>query len=45
LNGLYPEDIENNEYLSFFSDPFGGGRLMERTADLVVVTCSNFDLN
>ncbi|MBN4077999.1 hypothetical protein JYT29_01575 [Nitrospina gracilis] len=45
LNGLYPADIENTEYLSFFSDPFGDGRLMERAADLVVETCSNFDLN
>jgi hypothetical protein len=45
LNGLYPADIQNTEYLSFFSDPFSAGRLMERAADLVVETCSNFDLN
>lgn len=45
LNGFYPADIRNTEFLQSFSDPFGDGKLFERAADLVVEACSKPNLN
>ena len=39
INGVYPADLNNNEFSSYYSDPFGDGNLYNRIGEFVAQAC------
>jgi len=39
INGVYPADLNNNEFSSYYSDPFGDGNLYNRISEFIAQTC------